>query len=407
METFENSLSSLTGIIIQAHKTLNIFSGDVNLNEEEKSIIHKAYKLIEDKNIDFINKLCSLHIDSPWDYYRINRSEIIFNLILPYIEIMDSVTERPVYDWDTNFVYISERLKSFDPDFHERLTSLFNKMEIDYGYLPNTEDIWCRDYMPIQLTKNTFLGFRYEPNYLKNSFHIAQKRDIYPYSNHIDKEWNQKTWEDAKTNWKDVWNAVYKEIGCPKLIETDLILDGGNVVLCENHVILTNKIITENSHFLNESELKKAIKEVFNGREPILIPWKQILDDFYGHSDAFIKFENKKGGNKPFILISPLSVQETESQYLLFGDTFYIDKIYPYRYKHNKPGFYVFGWSYINYLQVGNKIIIPACGIEVYDSFALERIKELNPDCDVRNIEMRNIIKQGGALHCITWNIRK
>ena len=390
-----------------ANKALSYLEGDSNLNNEAKNIVRKVREEIHKRNYGLIDLINSFHIETFERYYHLNHNEIIYNHILPYIENIDAKIDKPVYDWDTNFVYISEKLKSFDPDFHRNLTALFEDMGIEYGYLSNTEDIWCRDYMPIQLTKKTFLGYKYEPDYLKNSFHADQKRDIYPYKKHKDKEWQQKTWEDIKTDFKTVWNAINMEIGSPKLIETDLILDGGNVVLCENHVILTDKIITENSQYLNKSEVEKVIKEVFNGRKPILIPWKQILDDFYGHSDAYVKFQNRKGNNKPCILISPLTVQETESQYLLFGDTFYIDKIYPYRYKHNKPGFYAFGWAYINYLQVGNKIIIPACGIEVYDSFALERIKELNPDCDVRNIEMRNIIQQGGALHCITWNIRK
>lgn len=402
MEDKNNIFSDMTELEM-ALKAMNYFEGDPNIDNNTKNIIRKAQELIHKRNYGLIDMINSFHIESFEWYYHLDHNEIIYNKILPYIEKIETEPERSVYDWDTNFVFISEKLKSFDPVFHEDLISLFETMDIEYGYLPNTKDIWCRDYMPIQLTQNNFLGYKYEPDYLKNSFH----KNSFPYESHPNKEWSQLTWEDTKTNWKDVWNAVYKEIGCPKLIETDLILDGGNVVLCENHVILTNKIITENSHFLNESELKKAIKEVFNGREPILIPWKQILDDFYGHSDAYVKFQNRKGTDKPFILISPLTVQETESQYLLFGDTFYIDKIYPYRYKHNKPGFYAFGWSYINYLQVGNKIIIPACGIEVYDSFALERIKVLNPDCDVRNIIMPNIIRQGGALHCITWNIRK
>ena len=34
-------------------------------------------------------------------------------------------------------------------------------------------------------------------------------------------------------------------------------------------------------------------------------------------------------------------------------------------------------------------------------------IQEENPDCVVRGFRMRDIASKGGALHCITWNIKR
>ena len=31
--------------------------------------------------------------------------------------------------------------------------------------------------------------------------------------------------------------------------------------------------------------------------------------------------------------------------------------------------------------------------------------KEAEPDCNIRQIEMAEIAKEGGALHCISWNV--
>jgi agmatine/peptidylarginine deiminase len=55
---------------------------------------------------------------------------------------------------------------------------------------------------------------------------------------------------------------------------------------------------------------------------------------------------------------------------------------------------------------VGSKIIVPTFGIPE-DKQALKYVREANPGCVVRGFRMRDIAKNGGALHCITWNIKK
>ncbi len=65
-----------------------------------------------------------------------------------------------------------------------------------------------------------------------------------------------------------------------------------------------------------------------------------------------------------------------------------------------------YNWAYINFLQVGNKIIMPKFGIEE-DEFAEKYIRSAFPYCTIRAIDCRNIVLKGGGLHCITWNIKK
>ena len=61
-------------------------------------------------------------------------------------------------------------------------------------------------------------------------------------------------------------------------------------------------------------------------------------------------------------------------------------------------------WAYINFLQVGKNIVMPIFGIEE-DSVAFKYIEEAFPDCCIHQIEMAEIAEEGGALHCISWNI--
>lgn len=61
---------------------------------------------------------------------------------------------------------------------------------------------------------------------------------------------------------------------------------------------------------------------------------------------------------------------------------------------------------YIYFLQVGKLIIMPYFGIKE-DGIALNYIREAFPDCKIHQLEMTGIAHEGGALHCISWNIQR
>ena len=39
------------------------------------------------------------------------------------------------------------------------------------------------------------------------------------------------------------------------------------------------------------------------------------------------------------------------------------------------------------------------------DKLALKYIREANPNCEISQFRMKDIVSDGGGLHCITWNI--
>jgi hypothetical protein len=71
-----------------------------------------------------------------------------------------------IEDKDTNIVYISKWLKKSHDELYNRLITLFDTFDIKYDILKYTNDFWCRDYRPVQLSKDRFLKYRYYPNYL-------------------------------------------------------------------------------------------------------------------------------------------------------------------------------------------------------------------------------------------------
>lgn len=298
-----------------------------------------------------------------------------------------------IHDWNTDFVYLSDKLEVFFGDFYARLVKKLNDLEIPHGIITGTKDIWCRDYMPVQIQEGLFVGFDYNPDYLDDE-------PAYP---HIERLRNLKG-KELRTNQREVWTDNQFPY---KLNDSKLILDGGNVVICDKYVILTDKIYSENGceTEAERENINTTIKEYFGNLTPIVIPWKPNGDDVFGHSDGMIKFQNRNWDFKPYALISPLTKKDKQIQFESLGTEFYLDLISVPE-ELRASGFYKYAWAYINYLQVGNKILIPAFDLPS-DEYVKDLIQRYNPNCIVDNIEMREIAECGGALHCITWNIKR
>ena len=289
-----------------------------------------------------------------------------------------SAEHAPAFnDTMTNFVYISDKLKEFYPGTYSRLTKLFDEMEIEWGEVKGTKDIWIRDYMPIQLSDDKFLVYKYDPDYLKGS--------------------GEKHLIDSL--------SIYKNILPEETVKrVNIKLDGGNVVTCYSYRVIMDKVFQENSRF-DDPELCDYITKSFDSRI-LYLPWEcnnpnDPYPDIYGHADGLIHWT---GDNR--VLMSnyrKLDHEEAaEIRWRLEEYGFEVTEILFDVPNPNKD----YNWAYINYLEVGNKIIVPTFGIPE-DEQALKYIKAANPDSIVRGFRMRDIAKNGRALHSITWNIKK
>lgn len=276
-----------------------------------------------------------------------------------------------IQDQDTNIVFLSEWLKIAYPGFFSRFTKLLNELGIHWKTLNYTNDIWARDYMPIQLGKDDFLKYKYWPDYL-----LENKKD-------------QETITDCK--------QTCEALGI-RYRETDIIIDGGNLVPCGDFIVMTDKVFTENQvEKYDKSFIARLETEL--GRRVIIIPWHKTFGDEYGHADGFIKW---CGGNQ--VLMSnhrdtdPKEAKEIKQRLESHG---FVVKEMLFSVAEPSPDW---NWAYVNFLQVGDKVIMPSFGIPE-DKQAFNYIKEALPNCEIRQIQMRSIADIGGALHCLTWNI--
>lgn len=296
-------------------------------------------------------------------------------------ELLPSITDIPVDNFNdtmTNFVYISDKLKKFYPRTYSRLIKLFNEMDIEWGEIEGTKDIWIRDYMPIQISDACFIVYNYNPDYLKDS--------------------GEDYLTDSHTIADGILNHCEKE-------QYDITLDGGNIVTCAGHRVLTDKVFQENGKIKYDPEFCNYISDVLSSKI-IFLPWhcdksNEPYADVYGHADGLIHWT---GNNR--VLMSnhrdfhPEEADEIKRRLEAVGFEV-IEMLFDVP-NPNRD----FNWAYVNYLQVGNKIIVPTFGIPE-DKQALKYIREANPDSIVRGFRMRDIARNGGALHCITWNIKK
>ncbi len=279
-----------------------------------------------------------------------------------------------LHDSETNEVYFSPWLRDEEegfPEFYQRLTNLLNDCGIKPIELKYTNDYWARDYMPIQLNENEFLKYKYEPDYLKDKKYVT-----------------------------DCTN-VLRGIGI-KCRSTKLKIDGGNMVPCGPYIVMTDKVFTENGREKGDAAFKAKLESEL--RHPvIIIPWKKHYTDIYGHSDGFIKW---CGGNR--ILMGNHGEdhpEEAEEIRRILEDKGFEVTEMQFAGEVDKPNVNR-NWAYINFLQVGNHIIMPIFNI-AEDAVAKRYIEKAFPGCKVHQIEMEEIARKGGAMHCISWNIRR
>mgnify|MGYP002479969059 CR=1 FL=1 len=281
-------------------------------------------------------------------------------------------------DKDTNIVYVADTRRTLRTDVYNRLTKLMSDIGIDVRLLNGTKDIWCRDYMPVQVEKSLFVKYHYAPNYM----------------------WNIPKYKNDITDCTD----ICKSLGI-KYKETDLIIDGGNIVLCGDKVVMTDKVFTENRYEKGDQHLLDKLSELFE-HEVITIPWTSpgTCDpdsdkDVFGHADGFIKCAGDH-----HILMSNIREQSPRQadaiREVLENNGYSVTELSFDVALPNTD----YNWAYINFLQIGNHIILPSFGIDE-DSQAVSQVRHVFPSCTLHPFRCRDLANWGGALHCITWNV--
>ena len=272
-------------------------------------------------------------------------------------------------DWETNQLFISDRLEIKFPDLVCSLRTALAGTNI--STIPGTADIWCRDYMPIQLDEKRFCQFVYSPDYLRGFEQTITQPQIcrLPFMTDFDEE--------------------------------PIVLDGGNVVASRTKVILTKKIFKENPTF-TETHLQERLEQTFQaecifiGKEPY---------DPIGHSDGVVRFVSEDR-----VLISDFSIINPDYggklRYQLTEAGLEVETLPLFYEKSIKRGSFSSAvGNYINFLRVGNVVVVPEYGTH-HDDIAVEKIRHVIPNAVVTQLPCRSLAEEGGVLNCISWTIK-
>lgn len=272
-------------------------------------------------------------------------------------------------DWDTDRVFLSDRLAEVEPRLHAELLELLQG--IPTSVILGTADIWCRDFMPIQVDADEFCQFAYRPDYLRGHEHLITPP------------------EACRLPVMSRYRAE------------PIVLDGGNVVASRTKVILTAKVYKENRG-LRPSQLRQRLQEVLRA-EVIIVP-KEPYDQV-GHADGVVRFVAEDR-----VLINDYS--RIDPQYgstlkrLLETHGLEVETLplfhSPSRNVKELPS--AVG-LYINFLRVGNRVILPAFD-RAEDETAFKRLQQVLPAARISQLPCRGLAERGGVLNCITWTCK-
>jgi len=282
-------------------------------------------------------------------------------------------------DNKTNTIYLADILKPYYPKTWSEINKALKSFNITPQILLGTKDVWARDYMPIQVTMDKFVEYRYDPDYLQG-------------------DWRDKDTREYKT---------YPDIVCAAInqptIKADIILDGGNIVKSSNCVIMTDKVIQENKRTYNKTKLLDKLYELFEVDKVILIPWDDKCR--YGHADGMLRFINdttvlisgfyeQVDDEFKEMILKPLKKAKLDYEWLRCSNKEVEKNIF-----------------YINFLQTEDLILGPKLNRKTEDDEAVKEISKYFPEYAksgrIGQVEVNDVAKWGGALNCISWSVRR
>ena len=272
----------------------------------------------------------------------------------------------------TTTVYFSDLLPKKCPTLNQHLAETLDEHGVHCMYLSDTKDIWCRDFMPIQIEEDRFVFYKYTPDYLQDPKYIR-----------------------LQSNTEKVFRAGANHLEhlLQNAITIDLVMDGGNVVKCGETIVMTEKVFFENKD-KTRIEVEKILKDAFLCNI-LFLPWDR--KETFGHSDGIVHY----AGNDKILLTN----YDDSSPYYYNRFRKALEKhfeVIPLKYSTKR--IHAHSWAYINFLQIGRLILVPQMVLEE-DKQALEQITKALPGCEVVGIPALEAVRRGGALNCISWNI--
>ena len=278
-------------------------------------------------------------------------------------------------------IYLSELL-SIEPsysEFWQKFESILKIHSIPNKFLAKTLDIWCRDYMPIQIGNNHFVQF-------------ALTKDYYP-----------KKDLHLRTDPAPICDDIGIILRTTTFNNLPIYLDGGNVIRGFGKAIICEKVFTDNQ--IPKAKLLDILTKALEVDQIIIIP--QEPDDYTGHADGMVRWLDNRT-----VLVNYYTVENSDGA---FKDKFFksltdagLDCLrVPYCPVESSAYVQPATGCYINYLQVGEKIFLPTFDDVKNDRSAAFRFGEIFGSGNVVTVPSLAVAALGGVLNCLSWEINE
>ena len=258
---------------------------------------------------------------------------------------------------------LSGLLSYIYPSDTANLTAALGTHNIPYRFLPNTKDIWVRDFMPVRTGSGKLVSFRYEPSYLKND-------------------------PDLRTDFR---KDLAPQLGL-SVTYSNINLDGGNVVFSPSgaRVLISDRVFSENTEYPSAA-LVRELSELLEA-EVLIIP--SLKSDMTGHVDGMARFLD----DRTVLCNRPLSSCGFEQQVKRAVQDCGLDAVdFPFV----PTGRVSAVGCYLNYLETERAVFLPMFDIE-QDAEAETSARQLFSK-EIVPVNIREIAQQGGCLNCISW----
>ncbi len=282
-----------------------------------------------------------------------------------------------ITDQETNIVYFSNQLEEENRRKFNKLHSIIEDNGYKVKLLVETNDFYCRDYMPVQVDENDFVQFVFCPKaYL------------------------------TEEEYKHITNPLSVQLinGLPKPRYSPLILDGGNITKWKNKAIITDRVLKDNRYqFPNEEAIIKRLEEDLKC-DVIIIP--EYPKEITGHADGLIRFidENR-------VFINETNSDPEQKWVKAFLAALDKAKLTPVEIlcdvESNQDKAH---GLYINYLHVGNLIVVPqfGYGYTKSDKKAMQTMNNVFGETHtIVPFESKWISEYGGVLNCSSWGVKE
>jgi agmatine deiminase len=247
----------------------------------------------------------------------------------------------------------------------------------------HSNNVWCRDYMPVRRKDGEYVQFTYRPSYMEGMDKYA---NMFPNS-----------------------KELHNELGIKPIAESEIKLDGGAIEIFEDQAIISDRVFRDNSN-ISIKDVITEIKEILLIEKLTIVP--EFPGDYTGHVDGLVRFINENT-----VIVNDESATD-----------FRIVKSKYYRSKMENQWFYSFRSSlinagyeleylpmaeiptgkeepdyglYINFLKLDELILMPSFKNEK-DEIAAQKLNSLYK-LPIEMIDATDLYKEGGLINCVTW----